>query len=87
MFNCKTIKHMAAKQINKIILRQKMAEKEIFSFSELARRVDCSETAIHGAIERPSRFSNVVANIVKILKLKSLDDLIENGAKKLIEAA
>jgi hypothetical protein len=54
-------------KINKNILRQKMALKEIFTFSDLARRIQCSETSLHLAIERPSRFSNVVANIEQIL--------------------
>ncbi|HEY4415933.1 MAG TPA: hypothetical protein VGO57_09595 [Verrucomicrobiae bacterium] len=73
---------MAANKINKIHLRKKMADKEIFTFADLARKAHCSETAIHLAMERPSRFSKVVASIVKILDLKDISEVtkVENQA-------
>jgi hypothetical protein len=48
-------------------LRQRAAQKNIFTLTELARRVPCSVTSIYFAVERPSRFGRVTKRLEEIL--------------------
>lgn len=73
---------MNANKINKNVLRRKMAAKDVFTFAELARRCDCTETSIHMAIERPSRFSIVVKKILTLLEVKNISELTRNETTK-----
>lgn len=48
-------------------LRKRAARKDIFTITELARRVPCSVPSIYLALERPSRFGNVTRRLEEIL--------------------
>lgn len=48
-------------------IRTLAAQRGIFSIAELARRVPCARESIYLAIERPSRFPNVVNRIKELI--------------------
>ena len=73
---------MSPAKINKNLLRRKMAAKDIFSFAELARRVNRSPTTIQLMCERPSRFSTATRNVLKVLEISDLSELTNHEPKK-----
>lgn len=74
---------MAPARINKNLLRRKMAEKDIFQFSELARRINRSPATIQFMIERPSRFTKAIGLTLDVLGIKNLSEIQETTKDKI----
>jgi len=55
-----------AEKINKKDVLKAARANGIWNFVELARRVPCSQTAIHLVFERPSRFPRVRSRIKEL---------------------
>jgi len=53
-------------EVNRQTLRRKAAARNIFSFTQLARLVPCSRTALYDSLLRPSRYPKVIRRIQEL---------------------